>query len=239
MQTTDGDAMYFKTPHGKEIIVDGGIDGSVLSALARHRLFWDKTIDLLIITHPDADHYYGGLEVLKRFSVRNIMLTGVLKDDPKYAELFAIAKQKGSNVIIADSTQDMKIDGITFDVLFPFESIYGSKEFSNNNAALLIKMHYKNHSLLLTGDIESESEKLLLEKGVDLSAEILKVAHHGSKSSSTQSFLEAVRPSLAIITAGSKNRFEHPHQETLDRLKQNHIPFRSTKTEGDIKIEWK
>lgn len=234
----DGDAIYIKTPHGKEIIIDGGIDGNILSFLPQYRFFWDKTIDFLVITHPDADHYYGAIEVLKRYTITNVLLTGALKNDPKYAELFTLAKQKNANIIFANDQTDFHIDGVLLDVLFPQEILYGSELMATNNESLVIKVSYAEHSLLLTGDIESETEFSMLQAGIDLRADVLKVPHHGSRSSSSSSFIDAVSPQIAVITAGTENRFGHPHMDIVERYMQKGILVKNTKTDGVVELEW-
>lgn len=232
-----GDAFYIRTPHGSEILWDGGEDMSVLRELAKHRPFWDRYIDVWIISHPDRDHYYGGIEVLKRMDIGTIMLTGVAKNDPKYHEMFSLAKQKGTKIVFAYKETDLVIDEVRIDTLFPFTSIYGSVEYANNNFSLVQKVSFGSTSVLLTGDIEHETEQVLLEHGIDISADVLKVPHHGSKSSSSPAFIEAVNPQKAVFTVGSKNRFGHPHQEVLDRYTKMGIPFWNTQ-DGAVVIQF-
>ncbi len=244
MQIARGDAFYLKTKEGVEIIWDGGYDKSFLYKLSDYRPFFDKTIDLWIITHPDSDHYYGGLEVLKQLHIKNIMLTGVDKNDAKYKEIFTIAKQKNINIIFADKSKNLKIGDIVLDTLYPFESIYASRDTEEvgNDFCIVQKLHFMNKNnkkitLLLTGDIEQKTELKLLLSGIDLSADILKIAHHGSKSSSSENFLKAVNPKRAIITTGTENTFNHPHVETLNILKKLKIKFINSKY-GDVVIEF-
>jgi len=118
MQITRGDGFYLKSKEGIEIIWDGGDDKSFLHKLSDYRPFFDKTIDLWIITHPDSDHYYGGLEALQQLNIKNIMLTGVDKNDAKYKKIFEIAKLKNINIIFADKTKDVKIGDIFIDTLY-------------------------------------------------------------------------------------------------------------------------
>lgn len=231
-----GDAFYLQTPHGHEVLWDGGENMSVLRELAKVRPFWDRYIDVWIISHPDSDHYYGGIEVLKRMNIGTIMITGVSKNDPKYHELFTLAKKKGTDIVFAYRDTDMVIDGVQIDTLFPFESIYGSVEYANNNFSLVQKVSFGSTSVLLTGDIEHETEQALLEHGVNISADVLKIPHHGSKSSSSASFIEAVHPEKAVFTVGSKNRFGHPHDEIIEKYTKMGIPFWNTQ-DGPVVIE--
>jgi len=239
LQTTDGDAILITSPHGQEIMIDGGIDMSVLSSLSKVRPFWDNTIEMLIITHPDADHYYGAVEILKRYKVKTLVVSGVVKDDPKYAELYSLAQQKNSEVIIANSSTDLLVDGLLFDILRPENFIYGSREHNGNNDSIIIRFSYKEYSILLTGDIEASTEYELLKSGIDIQSQMLKVPHHGSRSSSSIGFIKAVNPKTVIITAGTENRFGHPHEDIVQRYLDLGVEVRSTKTEGTIRVEWR
>ncbi len=242
MQITRGDAFYLKTPQGIEVIWDGGMDKTFLQKLSKYRPFFDKNIDLWVITHPDSDHYNGGLEVLKQMNIKMIMLKGVDKKNPQYMEIYALAKAKGVKIIIADSTKDIKIGDIFIDTLYPLQSLYGSKntEEIGNNFSIVQKLSIfdedNTKTILLTGDIEKDAENTLLLSGVDVSADILKIGHHGSKSSSSENFLKAVSPQRAIITTGTKNTFHHPHIETLDILNTLKIDFINSKY-GDVVVE--
>ena len=236
-QIDRGDSIYIRTPSRKEIIIDGGQNISTLVALEKYRPFWDRHLDLLIITHPDSDHYYGFLDILERFSVDNIMMTGVKKDDPQYQKIFKMAREKNINLLYADKDRDFMVDGVFFDVLSPFHSLLGMENSAGNNNSLVIKMIYKGKSILFTGDIEQKTEEKLLASGVDVHADILKVPHHGSHSSSSEYFLEAVTPSRAIFTTGTKNTFGHPHKDTLDRYRRLNIPFVNAR-DGDVVLDW-
>jgi len=244
MQINRGDAFYLKTKEGIEIIWDGGDDKKFLEKLSNYRPFFDKNIDLWVISHPDSDHYYGGVEVLKQLNIKNIMLTGVDKNDNKYRKIFEIVKQRGVNIIFANKNIDVQIGDIFIDTLYPFESIYASRDKKEigNNFSIVQKLYFKDNNkniktILFTGDIERETEEQLLLSGVDLSANILKIAHHGSKSSSSEKFLKAVNPTRAIITTGVLNPFGHPHVETLEILKNLKIDFLNSKY-GDVIISF-
>jgi competence protein ComEC len=235
-QIERGDATYIKTPHGKEVLIDAGQNLSILSQLEKYRPFYDRHIDTIVITHPDSDHYYGFLEVLKRFSVDNIVVTGVKKDDPKYLEVFEIAERKNISLIYADTTKDFEVDNVFFDILFPLNSLYLSEK-NDNNTSLVIKMSYAGKSILLTGDLEEEMEEELLRAGVDVEADIVKAGHHGSKSSSSLPFIEAVSPEKVVYSVGTKNSFGHPHLEVVDRYKHFGVEEFYTQA-GDVVFEW-
>ncbi len=235
-QINRGDASYIKTPHGKEILIDGGQDLSILSSLEKHRPFYDRHIDLLIITHPDSDHYYGLVEVLRRFSVDNVLLTGVKKDDPMYHKIFTLAQEKNVQILYADRKKDFEVDNVFFDILSPLESILKT-ERNDNDDSLVVKMSYQNKTILFTGDIEKKTEKILLNSGVNLDSDILKIPHHGSKSSSSLPFIQAVSPEKIVYTVGTKNPFGHPHQEVVERYGKFELESFYT-TQGDVIFEW-
>ncbi len=235
-QISRGDAFYLRTANGKEIIWDGGDDTSFLEKLSEYRPFYDRTLDYWIITHPDSDHYYGGLEVFKQYNIKNIILSGVSKDDEKYKEIFTLAKEKNTKIIIANSSTDVMIDGVFIDILFPVEYIYGSSEKNGNNYALIQRISTEKKSILLTADIEKETEEKILELGINISSDILKVPHHGSKSSSSEDFLKAVNPKEIIFTTGTKNKFGHPHIEIVKRYEELNIPITNSRM-GDVIVE--
>ena len=237
MQVNRGDAIWFQTPHGKEVLIDGGDDIRILSELEKYRPFWDRSIDILIITHPDKDHYGGAIEVLKRFDVQNVILTGALKSDPYYNELFRIIQEKNVHMMFAYADTDFIIDGVEFDFLYPFTSQFANSKAADNNYSLVLKVQYNGKKILLTGDAEKEAEEILLQSDLNLSADVLKIGHHGSKTSSTKSFLQAVKPEKAIITTGVKNSFGHPHLEVLERLEEMNIPFENVR-DGAVVLEW-
>ncbi len=241
LQIDRGDATYINTPHHKEILIDGGQNLSTLMSLDRHRPFWDKHIDLLVITHPDSDHYYGFIPILERFSVDYILMTGAKKEDPMYQKIFAIAEEKNIQILYANQSKDFSVDGVSFDVIYPFESLLDT-ERNDNDDSLVIKMKFSgnnnvNKSILFTGDIEKKTEEKLLSSGINLHADILKAPHHGSKSSSSENFIKAVNPQEVVFTTGTKNTFGHPHKQVLELYQKLNIPFQNSKY-GDVVITW-
>lgn len=236
LQIDRGDSIYINTPHHKEIMIDGGYNISTLVSLEKHRPFWDKHLDLLILTHSDSDHYLGFLDILDRFSVGNILMTGSTKYSPPFQKLLKKISEKNIPIIYADQYKDFVVDGVTFDIISPLSSRVGEKS-KGNNESLVIKMQYHQQSILFTGDIEQKTEALLLASGKNVHADILKVPHHGSRSSSSENFLRAVNPQQAVFTTGTKNQFGHPHKEVLERYTAFNMPFQNSK-DGDVIREW-
>ncbi|MBT4917481.1 MBL fold metallo-hydrolase [Candidatus Peregrinibacteria bacterium] len=213
-----GDSTFIVTPENHQILIDGGPKNNVLTELDAVIPYYDQTIDMLILTHPDADHVDGFAEVVKRYQVENILLTAIENSNPAYQELLKEIYNQDINIIIAQSGIDFKLGEVVIDVLHPIESIEGAHFETPNDSSIVLKLFYKGNRILLTGDIEKEGEVELIGGNSDIEADVLKVAHHGSKTSSTIEFLKLVSPSYAIIQSEKDNKFGHPNVETLDAL---------------------
>lgn len=214
-----GDSILIKTPENHQILVDGGPKNYVLQQLDEVMPFFDKSIDLVVITHPHADHVDGLVEVLKRYQVNAILMTGVDYPSPDYDEFLKVAAEKNIKVFIAKNDLDFKFGSVIFDVLYPNKPMLEEKLKNLNNSSIVAKVLYGGKSLLLVGDMELEEESLLIKTGLNLKADVLKVGHHGSRTSSSKKFLDLVKPEIAVIQSGKGNPFGHPHKETLDKLK--------------------
>jgi len=232
-----GDAILLVTPSGKQILVDGGPDTSVLEHLGKHMPFFDRTIDMVILSHPHLDHMASLREVLKRYSVDTVMLTGIAYQSGRYTALLEEMSKQNVTPLLAHSENDLDLgDGVILDVLWPIENLLGGEIDNLNNSSIALRVLYKEESILLTGDIELETEKEILARGIDLSSTILKVAHHGSRTSSSTGFLLASTPRFAVISAGRDNKFQHPHPETVERYRSMNIPVQITQDSGTISL---
>ncbi|MDB4978906.1 MAG: metallo-beta-lactamase family protein [Candidatus Peribacteria bacterium] len=231
-----GDSIFLVSPSGKQILVDGGPDLSTLEQMAKHMPFFDKSIDLVILTHPDKDHISAFPEVLKRYNVKQVMLTGVEHSIGQYdAFIDAISRQQ-IPVLLADPKKDIRIgDGLVLDIIWPNAATMDPHTVTNATS-IVMRVLYKQHSILLTGDIEKVTENQILATGAYIHSDILKVAHHGSKTSSSTGFLLAVSPQLAVISVGKDNQFGHPSPSVITRYAAMHIPVRTTMDEGTIGI---
>lgn len=244
-----GDAIFIETPENHQILIDGGPDSTILEKLGKEMPFWDRTIDLIILTHPEHDHMSGLLEVLKRYRVEKILWTGVLRDTAEYQEWLKLIKEEGAVIEIAKAGQRIVFSkpGLTkldffkkpsfnrlnrLDILYPFENLEG-KEFKNtNNTSIVARLVFGNNSFLFTGDAYKSVERKILGEEVD--SDILKIGHHGSKTSTAQEFVAAVFPDIAVISVGRDNRYGHPHPQTLEVLRG--VRVLRTDLDGDIKI---
>ncbi len=232
-----GDSILITTPLNLRILVDGGPDLSLLERLGDELPFFDRRIDLLILTHSDSDHVTALPEVLRRYNVSRVLLSGTAPTASRYSAFLDAMAASGTEVIFADAEHDLDLgEGIVLDVLWPITSLLSEEMKKPNNASVVAKLTWNDHSLLLTGDIEKQVEQELLRHGTDLSADYLKVPHHGSKTSSSTGFLLAVDPDLALISVGRENTFGHPHPDVLSRYERLGIEVRRTDVEGGISL---
>ena len=230
-----GDATFIVTPSGKQILVDGGPDMSTLEHLGIYMPFFDRSIDLVVLTHPNADHMTALPEVLRRYHVSSVLLSGSDYNLGRYSAMIEQILLQKISVVLADPATDIDMeDGVVLDILWPQSDTVS--DFDVNNASVALRLLYKDNSVLLPGDIEALAENIILQSGVPLRSTVLKAAHHGSKSSSSTGFLLAAEPELVIVSAGRDNRFGHPHAGVLDRLENMSIPLRSTAKEGTISL---
>lgn len=232
-----GDAIFIETPSGRQILVDGGPDRTILRRLGEVMPFYDHTIDLVIATHPDADHLAGLVEVLEKYQVKNILETGMECKTALCVEWERIKPQEKAEINYAKWGEEMALaDGARLLILHPFDELINRHLSLRNNGAVVAKLLFGEQSLLLTADIEAMVEKKLLLSRVNLDADFLKVAHHGSKTSTTEEFLKAVTPLAAFMEVGAKNRYGHPTSEVLSRLENFHIPYYRTDTDGTVEL---
>ncbi len=244
-----GDAILIKTSEGHRILIDGGPDPSILEKLSAEMPFWEREIDLIVLTHPHADHMNGLIDVLERYEVRSVLWTGVSAEGPsleRWEEAIS-----GTDILIARAGQRIKGDTFRLDILHPFVSIEGETVGDLNTTSIVARLISVDGSHLFTGDAYASNERELIEaesrctedgsisaicRVMVLNSDLLKVGHHGSKTSTSREFLEAVSPSVAVISSGGNNRYGHPHPETLEALTDYGIRILRTDTDGDVKV---
>jgi competence protein ComEC len=232
-----GDAIFIETPKRHQILIDGGPTSSILEKLSKEMPFWDRTIDLVILTHPERDHLFGLLDVLKRYKIENILWTGIIREIPEYKKWKELIEKEKSEIKIAKAGLKIFASDFLMKILYPFESLEGKKYQNSNETSIVSKLIFDKISFLFTGDILKKQEKELIDQYSDfLESNILKLAHHGSKSSNSEEFLREVLPEIAIISVGRENKYGHPHQEVLERLEKYDIKILRTDRDKDIKI---
>ncbi|MFH1141431.1 MAG: ComEC/Rec2 family competence protein, partial [Chloroflexota bacterium] len=215
-----GDAIFIQTPEGRQILVDGGPDpGRLLEALGKRMPFWDRTLDVIVLTHAHDDHLAGLLEVLRRYRVAVVVDNPCPSDCPLYAAWRSLVDMEEAKVLEATEGQTIKLGGaITLEVLNPPAPPLAGTSSDVGNNATVVCLRYGGVSFLLTGDLQWEGEASLIDRGAALGDTVLKVAHHGSASSSSQEFLDSVRPLLAVVSVGKVNRYGHPNQDVMAHL---------------------
>jgi competence protein ComEC len=231
-----GDSILIKTKNNQQILIDGGPDDSVVDKLGENLPFYDKKIELIILTHPDKDHLSGLVEVVKRYQVDKILKTGVECSTEVCQILLEQIQKKKIPVEIAQAGQTIFLDkNIFLGILNPSENLFGENVKNKNDASIVAKLIAGKNSVLFTGDITSKSEKKLVENNFNLQSDFLKIAHHGSKYSTSENFLKEVSPETAIISVG-KNSWGMPTKEVLEKLDRKKIKVYRTDIDGDVRI---
>lgn len=236
-----GDSILLVSPSGKQILIDGGPDLSALAAVGQRMPWTDRTIELLVLTHPDLDHVAAFPEILRRYRVNQILLTGVQKksNNGAYREFQTLIREKHIPVIQANPAQDIDMgDGLILDVAWPYPTWNGQVIDDVNDTSVTIRAIHGDRSMLLTGDIEHNAEQTMLRSGTPLRSTILKVPHHGSKTSSSTGFLLAVDPEQALISVSVPSKFGHPHAVVMERYQKLGIPTHITGKEGTLSVEF-
>jgi competence protein ComEC len=229
-----GDGILIRTPDGSDILVDGGPDDSILNCLSSHLPFWDRTIELMVLTHPHTDHAAGLVDVLKRYTVLHFVTEKVLGSTATYKRLENELSAKkltakyafaGDRIDLADKTQLLTLwpsrEWLNNSQLQAGNGTSDSASLDLNGFCLVQLLTYGNFKVLLTGDAGSLIEdRIAAEAG---KVDVLKVPHHGSKTGMSDYFLSQINPSIAIISVGANNRYGHPAQTALDLLKSHNI----------------
>ena len=212
-----GDSILVVSPSGRQALIDGGPDGDIVSqALAETLPGSDRSLDLVVMTHLDSDHSNGLLEVLDRYTVGAVLSGAQLPDNPMQGQWKDRLMQHGITPIEVRAGHVIRLDdGVELEVLNPLQDqLFGD----SNNDSVVLRLAYGDVTFLMAADIESEAEERLASIGAELDSTVLKVGHHGSKSSTTPRFLEAVNPAVAVISAGRDNTYGHPAPPVVRRL---------------------
>lgn len=232
-----GDAIYIEAPNGRQLLIDGGKEDSLLPILAKVMPIFDKSIDMVLATHSDSDHIGGLPDVFDKYKISSFISNG----DSSKTEIFknlrnSISKENLKEIIISDKTRIVLDEehGIYFDIIFPNKKV--PQSLDSNDGSIVGRLVYGNISFMLTGDATLFTENVIMRDigGEGLSSNVLKLGHHGSRTSSGVMFLKRVHPDIAIISAGKNNRYGHPHKEVLNILSKLNIPYLATYDKGTI-----
>lgn len=229
-----GDAIFIQTGDGVELLIDGGPDSSVLRGLGNQMPFWDRRIDAVVATHPDKDHIGGLVDVLKRYDVGTIVESGVSHDTSFTRSFEKGSQSENAARILARRGMRLQLGKDAYaDVLYPATNVSNLKE--TNAGSIALRVVYGETEFMLTGDAPSSVEKLLVATyGEKLQSDVLKAGHHGSKTSSVESFVRAVNPKYVIYSRGCDNSYGHPHETVVALFQKLEIPTLDTCREGTI-----
>ena len=241
-----GDSLFLAFPDGRRMLLDGG----GIPALGRRRrprldigedvvspYLWNRSIhrlDAIAVSLAHEDHSGGLAAVIENFRPKELW-TGAMADSPEWLRLREAALRRGVKIVPLRAGQAFRYGGVEVEVLAPFPD-YEATEAAHNNDSLVLRLSYGRHSFLLTGDIERPVERQLVARGMLQHADVLKVPHHGSRTSSTVAFLDAVRPAFGVISVGFENSYNIPNTEVLTRLEQRHSEVLRTDLDGLISI---
>jgi len=246
-----GDSAFVTFPDGTTLLIDGGgqisflddgnnfePDAPRIGEAVVSQFLWEKgysKIDYVLATHADADHIQGLTDVVRNFDVREAFFARTPMNDPEYAELAQVIQKKKITISLLSRGDLFNIGGVDVQVLFP-EGDDSPDAVSDNDHSLVVRLVYESRSLLLTGDVERKAENQMLATPEYLTADVIKVPHHGSHTSSTQQFVDAVKPQIAIISVGRRSRFGHPHEDVVERWKNTEAKVMTTGENGTISV---
>lgn len=217
-----GDAILIQTPNRQNILIDGGPSPQAINIeLSKKLPFWDRTIDLMILTQPQADHVTGLVEILPHYKVKQVVESGITLNSFIYNQWLKMVKNQEIKYSTARAGQEMDLgNGITIEVLHPPEPLFQDNSDDINSNGLVLRLDYNSISFLFTADIDAETEWRLISQRANLKSTVLKVAHHGSRSSTSPELLAVATPEAAAVSVGGNNNFGHPHPEVTARLSQ-------------------
>jgi len=218
----------------QQILIDGGPSGKTeLAKLGQHLPYFDDEIELVILTHPDKDHLAGLVEVVRNYKIGKVLATGAEKDTEVYKEWKDVLSYNKVETMEVWRGTEVSFEDVKMKVIHPQGKIDAAVGDANNDS-IVARLEYGDSSFLLTGDIESPAEREILESGENMDVDILKIAHHGSKYSSGEAFLDAASPEEAVISVSKNNSYGHPTEAVLNALSRRNVKIFRTDETGDI-----
>mgnify|MGYP003967617785 FL=1 len=231
-----GDAVYIEAPNGNQVLIDSGRSKAVLRELNKVMPFYDRSIDVLLATHPDQDHIGGFPDILKRYDVDFFLDSGRESDSAVYEEVLQLTVVDDIKKIQARRGMVVMLDDdVHLNILFPDRDV---RDVESNTASVITQLVYGETEFMLTGDSPKTIEEyLVMLDGENLESDVLKAGHHGSKTSSAEAFVGFVSPKYSVISAGKDNKYGHPHKDVIDVLNQFGSAILSTGDSGIIVFE--
>lgn len=240
-----GDALLVQSGTN-QILIDGGPSDRVIDCLTRHMPFWDRNIEIVILTHPQSDHLNGLIDVFEQYWVDTFVTTPVANSTSGFRLLEENVKKSGAEVVIAHEGMAINVGMIQLDILNPqrseydgFDEVLGAMTSDDNlnNFSVVVALRYGEFDALFPGDIEPQEIQSLIARDLFTDIEYLKVPHHGSRNGLTKELLDITNPEVSVISVGTKNRFGHPHKEVIQMLEADDTKYFRTDIEGDVLIE--
>lgn len=247
-----GDAMLLMQGF-TQVLIDGGPNDSVIGCLSDRMPWFDTTIEIVVLTHPHLDHLGGLTQVLELYDTKLFVATHAISSSKAFSTLSDFVRSKHIKTLSPQTTTIFRAGGLSFTSLpsqefaFESESPWDFEEFNTdsdlkpysgdlNETSIVLLMNYKDVSMLLTGDISTTEEQALIDRGVINPVDVLKVAHHGSKYSSSDDFLKLLTPKWALVSVGKANRYGHPSSDVLMRLDAVGAKILRTDESGEIEL---
>jgi competence protein ComEC len=237
-----GDSIFIQAPHGQTMLIDAGLPTSnALAGIGKLVPFYEKSIDVVMASHPDADHIGGLPNVIKNYKPGVFIESGVsarteidtaLHDELRKQNIHTLFARRGMKILL-DETNNVVID-----ILFPDRDV-STWTKNTNDASIVARLKYGNETFLFNGDSPIKIEEHLIQtlRKEALNIDVLKVGHHGSRTSTSDIFVKYIQPRIAIISAGKENRYKHPHNEVIEVLKKNNVEILRTDQQGTITYE--
>lgn len=243
-----GDAILI-TQNSSQILIDGGPNNNVIDCLSDHMPFWDNQIEIVILTHPQADHYKGLIKVFEEYRVNYYLFSSLNSSNQSYKVLSNLAQNKAKNIINPNKGLTIRLGLIYLDILWPSEQFLVQNNINYTQNVLgtsttkkdpnifstVVELKYFSFSAIFTGDIGPDIADILTDNILSSHVTLLKIPHHGSKNGLSEKLLIKLNPKLAIISVG-KNQWGHPHKEVLDLLNKYKVNTLRTDQLGDIVI---
>jgi competence protein ComEC len=228
-----GDAIYIESPTRNQIMIDGGPSRILMSEIARVTPFYDKSIDTLIVTNPDADHYSGFIDMVQNFNITRVIESGTQTDTERYKLFEQELREKNIERVLAKRGMVMDLGGgLELHIFYPDKDV---SDTERNEGSIIAELVYGETEIMLTGDAPNSTLEYVADLNQQqIDSDILKVGHHGSRTSASEIFATLVSPEYAIISAGRENRYGHPHAETTELYKKLNVPVLGTYQEGTI-----
>lgn len=226
-----GDSSLITSKRGDRIIVDCGPNSNIIDQLESKLGFWARSIDMIIITHGDKDHYGGCRDVIGKYKVGKVMINGVFDSKNKdYQALLEFIQEQGIQILPSIINTYITLgDNIELHLLNPQSNLWGEDIKDDNSESIVMLLKSANTSILLTGDADESTELNILQQYPQLDVDVLKAGHHGSKTSTSEKLLDAITPKQVIISAGANNSYKHPHPDVINQIKIRKIEIQEVK----------